>query len=68
MPQSITLPVVIMNGTNEDYEVDATAFVAAHVPNVTVLSIDGAGHTANLDQPERFNELLRKMRQSVLAT
>ena len=68
MLQSITLPVVIMNGTNEDYEVDAAAFVAAHVPNVTALPIEGAGHTANLDQPERFNELLREARQSVLTT
>ncbi|WP_286948580.1 alpha/beta fold hydrolase [Exiguobacterium sp. UBA4551] len=68
MLQSITLPVVILNGTNEDYEVDATAFVAAHVPNVIVLPVEGAGHTANLDQPERFNALLLQAHQSMLTT
>ncbi|MGI1805540.1 alpha/beta fold hydrolase [Exiguobacterium sp. TDN 0502] len=68
MLQSITLPVVILNGTNETYEVDSAAFVAAHVPNVIVLPVEGAGHTANLDQPERFNTLLLQVRQSMLTT
>ena len=68
MLQSITLPVVILNGTNETYEVDATAFVAEHVPNVIVLPVEEAGHTANLDQPERFNALLLQAHQSMLTT
>ncbi|WP_426271991.1 alpha/beta fold hydrolase [Exiguobacterium sp. R-17] len=68
MLQSITLPVVILNGTNEDYEVDAAAFVAEHVPNVIVLPVEEAGHTANLDQPERFNALLLQAHQSMLTT
>jgi pimeloyl-ACP methyl ester carboxylesterase len=68
MLQSVTLPVVILNGTNETYEVDATAFVADHAPNVIVLPVEEAGHTENLDQPERFNALLLTAHQYMLAT
>ena len=32
--------------------------LAARIPGAELVSIPGAGHLANLDQPERFNQAL----------
>ena len=40
--------------------------MAKKIPNAELVVLDGAGHAANIDQPESFNEALRQLNGLIL--
>ncbi len=52
---NIRVPSMVLVGANDTPFLAATDYMAAKIPNATKAVIPGAGHAANLDQPEAFN-------------
>lgn len=51
----IKVPSVVVVGADDAPFIAASEYMAAKIPGATRVVIDGAGHAANLDQPEAFN-------------
>jgi pimeloyl-ACP methyl ester carboxylesterase len=57
---SIAVPALVVCGSNDPVAPPAFAEeIARGIPGARLEIIDGAGHVANADAPERFNALLR---------
>jgi pimeloyl-ACP methyl ester carboxylesterase len=57
---AITVPVLVINSTGDALiPGDATARIAAGIPNASLVTIEGAGHLSNLEAPAHFNHALR---------
>ncbi|MEX2237506.1 MAG: alpha/beta hydrolase [Dehalococcoidia bacterium] len=54
--ESITIPALVIVGADDTPFLQATEVMAAKLPNARKLVIEKAGHAANMDQPEIFNE------------
>ena len=52
----IAVPTLVLAGANDTPFLKATDYMAAKIPGARKVILDGAGHTANLDQPEAFNQ------------
>jgi pimeloyl-ACP methyl ester carboxylesterase len=52
---SISVPVLVLVGADDQPFIGAADYVAAKVPQATKVVIPDAGHVANMDQPEMFN-------------
>lgn len=52
----ISVPTLVLIGERDTPFIAATDFMAAKIPGATKVVIPDAGHAANIDQPERFNE------------
>lgn len=57
----LTIPLHILNGTDQAYEVDGASRMQKDYPATEIDLIADAGHTANLDQPESFNKRLEQI-------
>jgi pimeloyl-ACP methyl ester carboxylesterase len=57
LPQ-IAVPSLIIVGENDAPFIGASDYMAKKIPNAVKRVIPGAGHVANLDQPEAFNAAL----------
>ena len=55
----ITAPTLVLVGSEDTPFFAATDYMAAKIPNSTKVVIDGAGHSANIDQPAAFNNAVR---------
>jgi pimeloyl-ACP methyl ester carboxylesterase len=55
---AIAVPAVVIVGANDTPFLAASDYMAAKIPGAKKAVIDGAGHSANLDQPEAFNAAL----------
>jgi pimeloyl-ACP methyl ester carboxylesterase len=58
-------PALILNGERDWFSrIGAVKFAAAS-RMVRVQTVTDAGHACNLDQPEKFNQAVRKFGQSI---
>ncbi len=54
--EHIKVPTLLIVGANDTPFLNATDYMASKIPNVRKVVIPDAGHAANIDQPEKFNE------------
>jgi pimeloyl-ACP methyl ester carboxylesterase len=54
----IAVPTVVIVGANDTPFLAASDYMAAKIPGAKKVVIPGAGHSANLDQPQAFNAAL----------
>lgn len=55
----IAVPSLVVVGGEDAYTpVADAAYMSTRIPGATLAVVDGAGHLPNLEEPERFNELL----------
>ena len=52
---SIKVPTLVLVGAKDVQFLAATDYMAAKIPGAEKLTVDFAGHAANIDQPESFN-------------
>lgn len=52
----IEVPVLVLAGEHDKPFLGATDYMALKIPNATKVIIAEAGHAANINQPERFNQ------------
>ena len=65
LPQ-VTIPALLLAGSLDTAACEAARGMAASLPHATLTILEGAGHTAHLEQPEAFNEaVLAFMREAV---
>jgi pimeloyl-ACP methyl ester carboxylesterase len=64
MLRHVTCPVLLLNGRFDQFRLGTRAFLRA-CPQARVEVITGAGHFANLDQPEAFARALLRFADSV---
>ncbi len=53
---SIAVPTLVLVGADDSAFLVPTSYMASKIPGATEVTIPGAGHAANLDQPEAFND------------
>jgi pimeloyl-ACP methyl ester carboxylesterase len=53
---SIKVPTLVLVGENDQPFIGASQYMANKIPGAKLVTIPGAGHAANIDQPEAFNE------------
>ena len=56
--QTIKVPVLLLNGSNEMYEVNSAAYIKKVNKDILVGLVPNAGHTANIDQPDIYNKIV----------
>jgi len=56
---SIRVPTLVLAGERDEPFLAATDYMAAKIPNATKVLIPGAGHAANIEQPQAFNQAVR---------
>jgi len=54
------VPTLVLVGSEDTNFLAATDYMARKIPNATKVVIEGAGHAANLDEPESFNRAVRE--------
>jgi pimeloyl-ACP methyl ester carboxylesterase len=59
------MPTLILNGERDWFPRRGAVKFAAASPLVRVQTVPGAGHACILDQPEKFNQAVRKFGQSI---
>jgi len=55
----IAVPSIVIVGANDTPFIAASDYMAAKIPGAQKAVIPDAGHAANIDQPQAFNETLR---------
>ncbi len=55
----IKVPTMVLVGENDQPFIGASQYMAAKIPGARLVTIPGAGHAANIDQPAAFNEAVR---------
>jgi len=55
----IRVPTLVLAGERDEPFLAATDYMAAKIPNATKVLIAGAGHAANIEQPQAFNRAVR---------
>jgi pimeloyl-ACP methyl ester carboxylesterase len=53
---SIEVPTLVLVGEMDDGFLKAADYMASHIPRSKKVVLAGAGHAANIDQPEAFNQ------------
>jgi pimeloyl-ACP methyl ester carboxylesterase len=53
---SVSVPALVLVGGEDRPFLGAADYMAAKIPGAVRVTIDGAGHAANLDQPQAFNQ------------
>ena len=56
--QQLKVPMLILNGSNELYEVEAAAYIKKTHADCKVGLVPDAGHTANMEQSDIYNLML----------
>lgn len=57
--EEIRVPTLVITGTEDQVYPPAMARdIARRIPGAQLVEIEGAGHLSNLEQPERFNEII----------
>jgi pimeloyl-ACP methyl ester carboxylesterase len=52
---SIAVPTLVLVGADDKAFLNAADYMAAKVPGAVKVVLEGAGHAANIDQPQAFN-------------
>jgi pimeloyl-ACP methyl ester carboxylesterase len=55
----IRVPTLVIVGERDEPFIGASEYMAAKIPGARMEVIPGAGHAANLDNPDHFNRVLR---------
>jgi pimeloyl-ACP methyl ester carboxylesterase len=55
----IRVPTLVLAGERDEPFLAATDYMAAKIPNATKVLIPDAGHAANIEQPQAFNQAVR---------
>jgi pimeloyl-ACP methyl ester carboxylesterase len=55
---SINVPTLVLVGNDDTTFLAPTDYMAAKIPGPTKVVIPDAGHAANIDQPEAFNQVV----------
>ena len=55
---SVAVPAVVIVGADDTPFLAASDYMAAKIPGARKVVIEGAGHSANIDQPQAFNAAL----------
>ncbi len=55
---SVEVPTLVLVGSEDEPFLRASDVMAARIPDATLVVITGAGHLANLDEPEAFQSAL----------
>ena len=61
----IRVPTLVIVGSLDDPFRGPSDYMAAKIPGARLEVIEGAGHAANLDQPEAFKQVLREFLDSL---
>jgi pimeloyl-ACP methyl ester carboxylesterase len=64
---AITLPTLVLVGAGDERFLASADYMAAKIPGAEKVVIEGAGHAANIDQPEKFNAAVRSFLDRVAA-
>lgn len=56
--ETIAVPTLVLVGANDTNFLAATDYMAAKIPGARKAVIQGAGHAANLHQPDAFNRAM----------
>ena len=56
---AIKVPTLVLAGAKDVQFLAATDYMAAMIPGAEKVIIEGAGHAANIDKPEAFNQAVR---------
>ena len=57
----VTVPTLVITGAEDEMiPVEESRRMAAAIPGAKLVVIPGAGHLANLEQPEAFNAALNR--------
>lgn len=56
---SIRVPTLVLVGAADDRFLPSAEYMAAKIPGAEKVVLEGAGHAANIDQPEAFNAAVR---------
>lgn len=64
---SITVPTLVLAGAKDEPFLAATDYMASKIPGATKVIIPDAGHAANIDQPEAFNQAVLSFLKQVAA-
>jgi pimeloyl-ACP methyl ester carboxylesterase len=63
--KNIKPPVFIINGSNELHEVEAATYVKNQNNEIEIGLLPFAGHTANIDQPEIYNSMVKTFLEKI---
>jgi pimeloyl-ACP methyl ester carboxylesterase len=58
---TIVVPTLVIVGAQDTDFLAGADYMHRHIPNSHKVVIEGAGHAANMDQPETFNAAVRKL-------
>ena len=56
----ISVPTLVLVGAEDKPFLVATDYMAERIPDAEKVVLSGAGHVANIDQPEAFNSAVRR--------
>jgi pimeloyl-ACP methyl ester carboxylesterase len=56
---AIAVPTLVLVGEHDERFLAPTDYMADRIPGASKVILEGAGHNANVDQPEAFNAALR---------
>jgi pimeloyl-ACP methyl ester carboxylesterase len=62
---TIKVPSIVVVGENDKPFLNAADYMAAKIPEAKKVVIPGAGHSANIDQPEAFNVAITRFLAAV---
>jgi pimeloyl-ACP methyl ester carboxylesterase len=57
---AIKVPTLVLAGANDAMFIPSADYMAAKIPGAEKVILPGAGHAANIDQPEAFNAAVRR--------
>ena len=63
--KNIKTPTLILNGSNELYEVESAAYIKTTNKDIKIALVPDAGHTANMDQPTIYNITLEHFLEEI---
>lgn len=56
----INVPTLVLVGEDDEAFIAPTDYMAFKIPGATRVTIKGAGHASNIDQPQAFNDAVRQ--------
>ncbi len=57
--EKVSVPTLVLVGAQEQPFLNATDYMASHIPGARRVVIPDAGHASNIDQPAAFNDAVR---------
>ncbi len=58
--ENLIVPTLVLNGSKDFHEVEATTYIKGKNKEIEIGLIPNAGHTANIDQPDVYNLLVKE--------